>query len=393
MSIQNTPPDLDPSPSWLERLRFPVSLIGAAALGYVSWRLIPDDRTMLAVFWIGLLCWVAEALPIRPKATLMGVEWVGTILLTLAGCLGGLANTSLSGLGLALVIAALVRVVRVSDEWLPVIVVAVAGLLGVLAGGLGQQPGVLLTGLLTFTVVLLLSLLRRNVRRGQEQQRRLLVQQLESERERAENAALAERARLAGELHDVLAHSLGALTAQLNAAEALLIAGQVDQAQAKVTGARVLAAEGLAESRRAVAALRGPGGFEQSLSELVRIHRESGEQIDCEVTGTPRPLPPDTEQVTRRIIQELLTNARKHAPGQPVDLEIAWTDTGLTLATSNPIGAAGADPVAAGGLGHGLTTMRERCQSVGGTLRAGRTPDDEFTVTCILPVPTTTGGR
>ncbi|OYO10005.1 hypothetical protein CGZ98_12960 [Enemella evansiae] len=345
------------------------------------------------LFWIGLVLWCLEAvLPLlapRWSAGRIGTL-VNTVLLIGAGGLGGLANWGVRGFGMALVPAVLLRAVRTDRGGTPGLVAITAGsTAGLVVGSFAaNQPEMLILALPPVAVVLLLTLLRRRARQATEQDKLLLTQQIESERQRAENAALTERARLAGDLHDVLAHSLGALTAQLNAAEALLDADRVPEARQKVTASRRLAADGLAEARRAVAALRGPDGLEASLAELVRVHRDSGETVMVETTGTPQRLDPATEQAAHRVIQELLTNARKHAPGAPVDLEISWSAQRLAISASNRLGADSAHP---GGLGHGLTAMRERVGRLGGQVRAGRTPEDEFVVTCTLPTSPSEG--
>lgn len=361
----------------------------ALVLGLSGFAVAGGRAPGLWLLWAGLVCWLAEALIQVPSNTGgPGVRWFGAALLAAAACLGGLATMSVGGLGWALVIAALIRTIKADRGWPVLIVVGISGILGLVGGSLvGQQPYQLLTGLLTCSGTVLVSLLRRNSRRTAEQEQQLLRQQVEAERQRAENAALSERARLAGDLHDVLAHSLGALTAQLNAAEALLDADRITEARQRVTASRELAADGLAEARRAVAALREPAAFDNSLAELARVHRESGETLTVETSGTPQRLSPAAEQAARRVVQELLTNARKHAPGQPVDLEVSWSDGRLTISASNPLGpgSLGLGSGYPGGLGHGLTAMRERSRRLGGDVQAGRTPDDEFSVTCSFP--------
>lgn len=362
--------------------RVGIALVAGAAIALTGLAVVDVSSVGLWLLWAGVACLIGESLLALAPDT-PGTRRAGTAALVAGAALAGLSTMSTQGLGWAPIIAAIVRGVRSDRGWPEVAFVAVAGTGGLSAGALlGGQPGLVPVGILACTVTLSLALLRRNARHSAERERVLLVQQLETERERAENAALAERARLAGDLHDVLAHTLGALTAQLNGAEALLGAGHPHRAKEAVASARQLAAEGLAESRRAVAALREPAGFDASLAELVRVHRESGAAVELERTGTPHRLDPARELAARRIVQELLTNARKHAPGRPVDLEVSWTPAGLTVSATNPLATGSAY---AGGLGHGLAAMRERCRGLGGEVRAGRTPDDEFSVTCFLP--------
>ncbi|WP_051898993.1 sensor histidine kinase [Sciscionella sediminilitoris] len=201
--------------------------------------------------------------------------------------------------------------------------------------------------------------------------RELLEQTRRTQAEQARAAALDERTRIARELHDVLAHSLGALGVQLEVAEAMLTEGGDQQAiTARVSRARRLAAEGLTEARSAVAALRGEvPPLAEALTEITAAHgRDHQTETDFTCTGTPRPLDAAVTVALLRAAREALTNAAKHAPGAPVAVRLAFdTDTvGLTVHDS---GAGG--PVGAAGGGHGLTGMAERLALAGGSLEAG----------------------
>jgi signal transduction histidine kinase len=209
-------------------------------------------------------------------------------------------------------------------------------------------------------------------------------------------AALAERARIAREIHDVLAHALAAVSVNLQAAEGLLDAlpdkgPEVAKAMECVERAGTLTREGMAEARRAILALReddtvagyaapagppaGPGGERLTgrLRALADEHRAAGDAaVEFTVTGTPRPLGADAALTAFRTAQEALTNARKHAPGQPVSLTLSYPSDGMTLLVSNPLPAPdGAPPLARAGAGYGLTGLRERAALAGGTLTSG----------------------
>jgi signal transduction histidine kinase len=215
-------------------------------------------------------------------------------------------------------------------------------------------------------------------------------------------AALGERARIAREIHDVLAHSLAAVSVNLQAASGLLDALPDSPELAKaiecVERAGALTKEGMAEARRAILALRGDmetgdmetadaqtadgatagdpgaaaGRLVARLRSLAEEHGAAGDAcVEFTVTGTPRPLGADGALSAYRTAQEALTNARKHAPGQPVRLALDYAADAVTLQVSNPLPEAVAvGPLAAAGAGYGLTGLRERAALAGGTLTA-----------------------
>ncbi|HEY7813596.1 MAG TPA: histidine kinase, partial [Nakamurella sp.] len=202
--------------------------------------------------------------------------------------------------------------------------------------------------------------------------------------EHAKAAALAERARIAREVHDVLAHSLSALSLNLQGARLMLARdGASEQAQEQVRRAQRLAAEGLAEARRAVAALReDPVPAARAIADLVTSARlETGTPTELTVDGTPRDLPGSTEDALYRTTQEALSNARKHAPGAPVQVRLAYGDNRTELTVTDHIGHRAADPMPDG---YGLTGMRERAELIGGELHTGPT-DSGWQVRLVVP--------
>jgi signal transduction histidine kinase len=194
-------------------------------------------------------------------------------------------------------------------------------------------------------------------------------------------AALAERARIAREIHDVLAHSLAAVSVNLQAAEGLLgaetlPAGNPELAKAVdcIGRAATLTREGLAAARRAVLALRDDADpLPGQLSSLAEQYHVAGDvAADFSVTGEPRPLSADASLAAYRTAQEALTNARKHAPGQPVTLTLGFEPAAVTVTVTNPLPPGGtAGSLAATGAGYGLAGLRERAALAGGTLEAG----------------------
>jgi signal transduction histidine kinase len=220
-----------------------------------------------------------------------------------------------------------------------------------------------------------LALLARRLREGQEQAERLLLE-LEASREaQARAAALAERQRLAGEMHDVLAHSLSALVLQLEGARLLAGRKQADaDLAAAVERAHHLAKAGLVEARRAIGMLRDealPGP--ERLEFLAReFERDAGVPCVMEVTGAPRELDSEARLTMYRVAQEALTNVRKHASPRRVALLLAYEPGGTRL-TVEDSGGNGRAPLTGDRRGYGLTGMRERAELLGGSLAAAAT--------------------
>ncbi|MEY9911186.1 signal transduction histidine kinase [Catenulispora sp. MAP12-49] len=235
---------------------------------------------------------------------------------------------------------------------------------------------------------------RRSRRLAVERAQDLLVMTRRANTEQAHAAALAERGRIARDVHDVLAHSLSGLAIQLEAADALLTDHtDVERAHTMVIRARRLAREGLSEVRRAVAALREDvKPPQESLALLAADYTEdTGWPATFEVAGGPVPqLSVETAQTLQRAAQEALTNARKHAPGAAVALRLAvgtddMVDT-VTLTIENAPSTTGSAPLASSGGGWGLVGLRERVDLVGGSVEAGATAEGGFRVTVVVPV-------
>ena len=243
----------------------------------------------------------------------------------------------------------------------------------------------------TLAAALLLAFNRRQYIERADQADLLLAQTRLAQQEQARAAALDERTRIAREIHDVLAHSLGALAVQLDVAEALIDDGaQPATVRDHVSQARGLAVDGLAEARRAVAALRGDTlPLPQLLDGLATHYRnDNGAPARLEIRGIEHPLSPDAALALFRTAQEALNNARKHANGAPITLRLSYTDdTTVLTVPDHPAGTDHAAPtaLAATGGGFGLTGLRERAALLGGTLHAG--PDGTgWTVELHLPV-------
>jgi signal transduction histidine kinase len=310
-----------------------------------------------------------------------------------AMAVAGGAAAATSGSGQSLVAYACVATSWAAFETgLPAAIgVAAAGIVPIwIAGGItGASFGTLAGDPLVIVVCLMLGLSRRSYRVQAEQAAALLAQheQLRAEQRRAD--VLDERTRIAREIHDVLAHSLGALGIQIQAAKAILTDhADVDRAVEALTTAQRMAADGLTETRRAVHALRTdtlPLGEE--LAAVTDTHRQRYHvPVTIQTSGAARTLPPDATLALLRTAQEAMVNAAKHAPGQPVAVRLDYGAADVRLSVVNGLNRADVSvrrPGQAGG--YGLTGMRERLALLNGTLRAGPR-DNDWTVTAELPL-------
>ncbi|MEU8345221.1 Signal transduction histidine kinase [Actinomadura meyerae] len=204
-------------------------------------------------------------------------------------------------------------------------------------------------------------------------------------RAEAANAVLAERSRIAREIHDILAHSLSAQIVHLEGAR-LLLSRDGDRVQAldRVERARNLARAGLDETRRALATLRGEiPEPREVLAELAEeFYASTGRPCDVQVTGEPRELSPQAGLAVVRTAQEALTNVRKHAPGARAQVVLRYLPGKVELEVTDSGGTESV--VELGGGGYGLVGMRERAELIDGTLDTG--PDGKgFRVSLQVP--------
>ena len=222
----------------------------------------------------------------------------------------------------------------------------------------------------------LVVVLAQRAREGQRRAERLLAELEQTRAAQVRAAALSERQHLAREMHDVLAHSLSALTLQLEGARLLAAADRPDTRRivAALERAHQLAQAGLRDARRAIGALRDdelPGP--QRLAGLAReFERDSGIGCRLEVAGEPRELGSQARLAVYRTAQEALTNVRKHTHAERVELRLGYEPLGTRL-TVEDYGPGGPGPAAPAGDGYGLTGMRERAELLDGTLTAAPT--------------------
>jgi signal transduction histidine kinase len=218
-----------------------------------------------------------------------------------------------------------------------------------------------------------------------------LTEELVHERAAAERAAAAEeRTRIARELHDVIGHEVTVIALQADAAAAAL-ARAPERARVPVETIRAAAAETLAEMRRVVGLLRGPADDDDEdlrpqpgladLPALVERARAAGAEVQLDLRLPPQPPAQSLQVAIYRVVQEALTNARRHAPGSTVRVHVGHEADVLCVEVVNR----GGRRAAASGGGHGVVGMRERVRMHGGRFTAEPT-DDGFAVTARLPL-------
>jgi signal transduction histidine kinase len=198
----------------------------------------------------------------------------------------------------------------------------------------------------------------------------MLRLEAETRRAREESAVLAERSRIARELHDVLAHTLSGLAVQLEGARLLAEHTHADpRLVEQVSNAQGLARSGMAGAKRAVATLRGealPGP--DQIPELVEHARlATGAVVTYRVDGEPGALAPELGLPLYRAVQEALANVAKHANGALTEVAVTWAATHVTVEVTDH----GGSPTGLPSGGFGLTGLAERAALAGGRLETG----------------------
>ncbi|MFD5315865.1 sensor histidine kinase [Streptomyces sp. NPDC127098] len=273
---------------------------------------------------------------------------------------------------------------------------AAAVLVGLLRPGHSPGSSVLLVVL--SGVVLLLG---GAIRERSEAQRRLAEQETISEAERSHRRLLEERARIARELHDVVAHHMSVISVQADSAP-YRVEGVPEAARAEFTTIADTARQSLAEMRRLLGVLRSEGTEAEGggagpelapqpglgeLGTLVESAVRAGVAARLTVTGEPAGLPRAVTLNAYRIVQEALANVVRHAPGAEAAVTVALSADGSALRVEvvNGPPATPARPLEWHGTGHGLIGMRERTRLLGGTLDTGPTAEGGFRVAAVLP--------
>jgi signal transduction histidine kinase len=332
-----------------------IGLLTVAAVFFVEFAFNPGSIRWVTVFALGVCLGSATVATVQPGGTAVIGCYVGV----------GLAARRLPKLNaMAVLIPTLIAIDAL-----------------ILASG-ENSVFVALWASLGFGFTFMISRLARVSEEQSARERALIEEEKRSLAARTEAAALAERGRIAREMHDVLAHSLSALAVELEAARLLARKHQaVPELETTIERAHQHATSGLDEARAAIEALRGddlPGP--ERLAALAESFA-SGWDVDCrvEVGGQPRQLSSEARLAVYRTAQEALTNVRKHAEPSWVELHLDYAEDGTRLTVADHGEARpnrnGSGPLADAGAGYGVSGMRERAELLGGRLEAGPTGD------------------
>ena len=262
-------------------------------------------------------------------------------------------------------------------------------------GAPGNRAGNVALAVVVFSLVPWL--VGQALRRERQRTARMheLARQLEAEREqRAREAVSAERGRIARELHDIVAHAISVIAIQADAATKLL-RHDPGRAREPLETVQTTARGALAEMRQLVGLLREsevgadaplePRPGIADLERLVDDVKRSGLAVKLEIEGERRSLPPTLDLAAYRIVQEGLTNVRKHAGAAQAQVSIRYERDRLDILVRDD----GRLATATGGGGHGLVGVRERVILLGGQLEAGPATDGGFILHARLPLTAT----
>lgn len=372
-------------------VRYPSVVVGAplvlAAVVesiVLAGRTTGDDRSLyLVVFGMLGLATVLPLVVLWAQPSAAAVVGAAMAVLSLA------AFQMLTVAGLAAQLIAGYRLGRTGPAWLAILVSAPFPALVLAGSAAGDARGTTLLLASLAPAAAFAGVARRARREALENgaARQVIADTL------VEHTARGERARIARELHDVVAHHISMVAVQAETAR-LTTPGMPTAGAERLSAIGDTARAALTEMRRLLGVLRDdtetdtaarqpqPGLRLHELNALLDESRNaSGAATRLILRGPPNRLDPGVELAAYRIVQEALTNARRHAPGAAVDVELHYTADGLCLRIRDNGPGRSAVPVG----GHGLSGMRERATAVGGDLRVGSAADSGFVVAAHLP--------
>lgn len=351
-----------------------------------------NGSDMVSTLAVGLLA-VGTALPLA----FLGTE--AAALLALATAVLSLAGFhALSVAGCAAVLIAVYRVGRVPPRqgWRQLALIGLCGAFLVLAitgpsasSSESASLTVVMAALAPLAGVVGIAVQARAEAKQNQAARELIADTL------IEHTARSERTRIARELHDVVAHHISMVAVQAESAR-LAVPGMPAGGAQRLSAIGDTARAALVEMRRMLGVLRDEAridatdrqpqpGLDQ-VTELIDLAREgSGSATRLILRGTPIPLDPGVELAAYRIVQEGLTNVRRHAPGAAVDVELTYVDAELRLRVRDNGPGPDPDPSSASE-GHGVAGMHERAAAVGGRIRTGPATGGGYLVEVVLPV-------
>ncbi|MBV8160068.1 MAG: sensor histidine kinase [Acidimicrobiia bacterium] len=362
------------TPRWIRPVAvFAVGFVVTAAFQTTPGPGVRGEHLAVSVALVGLVLATAAVVRLAERSSALQMAVMVAAVLSSAALVGLQPNgPGFLGVFPAIGGAALRLPLRLSAV---VVGVALAALAAAWAlAGSHPVDGLVLNELAVLAVFFLSRFARRY--RESTEQAELLIIELEASRgDQAQAAALAERQRLAREMHDVLAHSLSGLVLNLEGARLLAERDSVQpELKGAIDSAHRLAKTGLEEARRAIGMLRDdelPGP--QKLAALAeQFQADTGAACTFTVGGTERELGSEGRLTLYRVAQEGLTNVRKHGRPEHVDLHLEYEAAGTRL-TIEDRSADGERPPPGDGTGYGLTGMRERAALLGGSLTAGPT--------------------
>jgi signal transduction histidine kinase len=381
---------------WLRRYRTPVLWLAALAMFLLSTQLLLDQSNLWQIFIpvvaavIALPLGLAADTPLRAWRLQVVVAVAARLVVPPVGWTGPPWPATLVVVAAYVTYAVAVRLDLhlLVGVWLVTDATIVFGYTVAGAGRDALNEAYL--AILLATLVIAYGYLVGTRRRLQYE---LVEGRRREERQQARSSLLEERARIARELHDIVAHHMSVIAVRAETAPfrmpELPEAVKDDMAETSA-----IAREALTEMRRLLGVLRGadadaeraPQPGMDRLEGLVAAVRGAGLAVDLQITDGQRPLPAGVELSAYRILQEALSNALRHAPGARATAEVAYEPDRLRLRVHNdPPPSAGEHPPPARP-GHGILGMRERAAMLGGTLAAGPTPDGGYTVEAVLPL-------